>query len=417
MKRIISALIILTAFLASCSKEISLTPGISFLTPEPEIYEETAIFRIIAQPFSSADSLKIPVVLGGTAQKGTDYEVSAEYFCLSKDSLTDSIVVSTNSLGTGKTVSLSLQIPDGFTAGKYPTSEFKLQDKYGFLTFESSRAFITDTTDFAVVVIDSTGKAKALSKDTEFNFSVNTEKSTAVEGVDFRLITQEIIGIPAGYSYNTFAIAPLKSSFGDGKDKIVLDVFADERFDAGIFAQMEVTMIRPELKAFEGSWSMDGVSTDAAYFENIWGSECTGYDLVPEFNSSSLFGVSFLGTTFIPAFSSGLENYFTGQSVMTIGPEIEIEGTDGQTRTVQLIGLDKTNRYFSPTEVSEDSLSYVGIYLYQDADGMKDMLDLYILDHTSRFFMPELEAGNKYGAEKPVAAEPGLYFCATFARL
>ena len=42
---------------------------------------------------------------------------------------------------------------------------------------------------------------------------------------------------------------------------------------------------------------------------------------------------------------------------------------------------------------------------------------LYILDHTSKTFMPELETGNKYGTEKPVAAEPGLYFCTTFARL
>lgn len=417
MKKLISVLIILSGFLASCSKEAGLTPGISFLTSEPEIYEETAIFRIIAQPFTSVDSLKIPFVLGGTAQRGVDYEISADHFMLSKDALTDYVVVTAKALGTNKTVSLDLQIPEGFVAGKYQSSEFKLQDKYGFLTFESAKAFITDTTNFAIVVIDSIGKAKALSAEAEFNFSVNKEKSTAVEGVDFKLITQDVISIPAGYSYTAFAIAPLKSNFGDGKDKIVLDLFADERFDAGIFAQMEVTMLRPELKALEGSWCMDGISTDAAYFENIWGSECTGYDLVPELNSSNLFGVSFLGAVFTPSFKSGLEQYFIGQSIMTMGPEMEIVDINGEVKTVQLVGLDKTNRFFSSEKISEDTVSYVGIYLYKDAQDQKDMMELYILDHTSKTFMPELETGNKYGTEKPVAAELGLYFCTTFARL
>ena len=163
MKRIISALIIISAFLASCAEEITLTPGISFITPEPEIQEETAIFRIIGQPFSNVDTLKIPVTLGGTAEKGADYELSAEYFTLTKESLIDSIVVYTKTLGTGKSLSLSLQIPEGFVSGKHTTAEFNLQDKFGLLNFESAQAFITDTTNFALVVTDTTAKAKALS--------------------------------------------------------------------------------------------------------------------------------------------------------------------------------------------------------------------------------------------------------------
>ena len=67
--------------------------------------------------------------------------------------------------------------------------------------------------------------------------------------------------------------------------------------------------------------------------------------------------------------------------------------------------------------MSEDTQSYIGIYLFKDDESQKDMMELYVLDHTSRTFMPELEAGQTYGAQKPVAAEPGKYFCATFARL
>ena len=80
MKRIISALIISLILATACSDETSLTPGISFITSEPEILEETAIFRVIGQPFSSIDSLVIPVVFGGDAERGVDYDASADLF-------------------------------------------------------------------------------------------------------------------------------------------------------------------------------------------------------------------------------------------------------------------------------------------------------------------------------------------------
>ena len=92
MKRIISALIISLAFISSCTDDVALTPGISFLTSEPEVFEETAIFRVIGQPFSSIDSLTIPVVFGGTGVQGVDYDASADHFTFKGDHLTDSIV-------------------------------------------------------------------------------------------------------------------------------------------------------------------------------------------------------------------------------------------------------------------------------------------------------------------------------------
>ena len=417
MKRLIYIISILSFFLASCSEDISLTSGISFLTPQPEIYEETAIFRIIGQPFESPDSIKVPVTLGGSAIKGTDYEVSAEYFTLTKESLMDSIVVYTKALGTGRSVSLSLQIPEGFVSGKYSVSEFNLQNKYGLLNFETSKAFITDTTNFALIVTDSTLKAKVLSKETNIGFSVNKEKSTAVEGVDFKVITQDNVCIPAGSSYTSFAIAPLKTNFSDGKDKVVLNVHSDYRFDEGLFAELEITMIRPELQILEGTWYMDSVVTDSLYFQNIWGDECSGYELLPEFYASNMFGVSFLGAIFESSFIYGLERFFVGTSIMSLGEEKEIIDVNGQPKTVQMVSLNNTNRYFSKTESSEDTESYIGVYLYKDEESMKDIMELYILDHTSKTFMPELESAGRYGSEKPVAAEPGLYFCATFTRL
>lgn len=415
MKRIISAIII-SLLSVACSKEVSLTPGISFLTPNPEVYEEYAIFRVISQPFSSADSLVVPITVSGTAQQGTDYEISANQIVLSKESLMDSIVVYTKQLGTGRTVNLSLQIPDGFVSGKYTTSELMLQDKYGYLTFESSKSFIADTASYIISLCDSTGMAKALTTEAPISFAVNTEKSTAVEGVDFKFVGPSNLNITPGTGYTNFALVPLGTSPREGKDKIVLNLTADKRFDTGEFDELEITIVRPELKSLEGYWLMTSLNTEPLYFLGIWGDECTCYDMLPQFNQSDMMEFSLHMATFSPLFLSEIKNYFTGVSDINLGPRMDITDLDGNIKSVQLFSFDKTNRYFSATEISEDSVSYVGIYPYTDNETQEEMMEFYILDHTSKSFMPELEAGNKYGADKPVATEPGLYLSATFKK-
>ena len=418
MKRIIYALILASVFMASCSDEVSLTPGISFLTPAPEVFEETAIFRVIGQPFSSIDSLKIPVVFGGSAEKGVDYEASADHFTFKGENLTDSIVIFTKKLGTGKKVSLSLQIPEGFTAGKYAMSEFKLQDNYGYLSFESARGFIADTTSYTITISDSTGKAKVLNKETAISFSVNKEKSTAVEGEDFQIFGAEELKLPAGKSFTEFHIAPIGDSPKNGRDKIVLNITADEKFAAGKIAEMELNILRSDLSVLDGRWQIDTLLTDSLHFENIWGIQCTGYDLAPKFNSSDRFDIYFLNGLFDPAFRSSLKQFFIGDSNIAFGEELEITDLEGNAKTVQLISLDKTNRYFSSEEASADTLSYVGIYLYKEIidEVEEEMMEFYFLDHTSKSFMPELESSNAYGTEKPVATDPKLYLCATFRK-
>ena len=421
MKRIISALIISLILAAACSDETGLTPGISFLTPEPEILEETAIFRVIGQPFSSIDSLTIPVIFGGDAEMGVDYDASADHFTFKGESLMDSIVITTKLLGTGKKLSLALQIPEGFAAGKYASSEFTLQDKFGYLSFESAKAFIADTTSYMVTLNDSNGKSKVLSKDAVVSVSVNKEKSTAMEGEDFELIDADSLVIPAGAQYAEFGIAMKGDYPREGKDKIVLNVNESDKFSAGKRAEIELNILRSELKVLDGSWVIDTLVTDSLYFKNIWGDQCADYTTVPQFNASDKFEVSFLYGYFDPNFRSGLKNYFLGDSYFTFESTMEITDPNGELKTVQLMTFDNTNRYFSSKETSEDNLSYVGIYLYTEAadeEGGKDteMMELYILDHTSKGFLPELESSNAYGTEKPAAADPKLYLCATFSK-
>lgn len=416
MKRALSAIIISAVMLAACSEEISFTPGISFLTSGPEILEETAIFRVIGQPFSSADSVRVPVTFKGSAELGTDYEASADHFIFSSDSPTDSIVISTKHLGTGKNVILELEIPEGFVAGKYISSGFNLQDKYGLLTFASAKGYIADTTEYTISLLDAFDAPKALSKDARISFAVNTEKSTAVEGVDFEFLDTTDLVIPGGGSTASFRIAPIGDSPSTGRDRIVLSVAADEKFNTGAIPEMELGILSSALDVLDGGWKIDTLVTDSLYFEKIWGDQCTAYSLVPEYSSFDSFEISFEKGSFSPALRSGLKHFFTGDSQLGFGGQVQITDPQGNPKQLQLLSLDKTNRFFSETVSSEDTLSYVGVYMMKEAETEKDMLELYFLDHTSKSFMPELESGMKYGAEKPVATEPGTYLMATFRK-
>ena len=86
---------------------------------------------------------------------------------------------------------------------------------------------------------------------------------------------------------------------------------------------------------------------------------------------------------------------------------------DGTTGDVQTFLIGNTNRYFSEDLMSEDDKSYIGLRLLE---GPTDTLSLYVIDYTSKSFMPELEAENKYAPEKPVAASPGLFINLRFTR-
>ena len=89
---------------------------------------------------------------------------------------------------------------------------------------------------------------------------------------------------------------------------------------------------------------------------------------------------------------------------------------DGSIVPIQTFLLDNTNRFFAKKEKSEDKESYIGMRLISEEGEDETLLDMYIIDHTSKSFMPELESTGKYSPEKPVAASPGLYLNLIFEK-
>ena len=320
MKRIIYILIAAAAF-AACDEELTLDPAISFFSSRPEIVEDKAIFRLAYANITDSTERVFPVTFEGTAEKGIDYLVSGDRFIFGGENRVDSIVVTALKLGTDKTLNLSVEVPEGYVAGKYITSGFTLPDKLAYFSFAKDYLMMTDS--------------------------------------------------------------------------------------------LEISLLDTVWRHLDGSWNIDPLVTDSLYMDRYWNGVCTAMDKLPKYNERDKFTVNMKELFLSPSFRSGFDDYFSSTSDLRKGTALRIDLGDGTSADLQTFWLDDTNRYFSPDQKSEDKESLIGLRFFPDNT---DSLDMYIIDYTSKSFMPELESTGKYAPEKPVAASPGLFFNLTFTR-
>lgn len=398
--------------IASCSNGLDLPQGVSFVSSGPVCTgDETAVFSIVTQGFDSDTEVIIPVTFGGTAVKGTDYTVSAEAFVCGGNAPVDSIVVTTLALGCGRTVTMSLDLPDGITAGANTTSGFTLHDKFGYLCFASSDSFLTDTLTFNVAILNSDSTLKTASRDVRIGIEVDKDLSTAIEGTHFTFPDSSHVTIKAGEKAASLRIASTGEAVA-GHDRIVLNLSYEDTYGEGFIPDTRISVLGQEWASLNGEWHIGTLVTDSSYMQDFWQEGCTLYDGLPQFNDSDAMAFDLSICQFIPSFKSSLKDYFIGESYMAKGEELTIDLKDGQQADVQTFLFSNTNRFFSSQEQSEDPVSIVGMRIIKDAETSEDLLDLYILDHESKAFMPELQ----YGSEKPTAAEYGKFLNAVFRK-
>ena len=410
-------LLILIAFagiFAACSKDITFDPAVSLFAPQPEVYEETAIFRLASMSVDTTYEQSFPVTFGGSAEFGVDYTVSGDRFVLGGENPVDSIVVTTLRLGTDKTVSLTVEVPEGIGSGKYLTSEFTIQDKLAYFSFPASYYMVTDSVEVEFNAYDRKGKTKALSNETMITLSVDAEKSTAVEGEDFVFADSAHFVITQGRSAGKLKLKALKPRPAEGRDKIVLNLGFSEKYGAGAEGQLEINLLDTLWSTLNGEWKIDTLVTDSLYMSKYWGETCTGYDLMPEYNKSDAVEFNLETGSFEPKFRSALKNCFIGKSGLRKGGITDLDLGNGETISLQTFLADNTNRDFSSKSTSEDKESYIGMRIIEGNE--KDTLDFYVIDYQSTSFMPELATDGKYAPEKPVAASPGLFLNLTFTK-
>lgn len=410
MKRILTILSLAAAFLTACQEESLLNPAASLFSPKPELTDTTAIFRLAVANIEATDkAITFPVRFDGDAEFGVDYTVSADAFVFGGESPVDSIVVTTLNLGTEKTLSMTVSLPEGFEAGKYITSEYRLHDKFAYISFSREYTMTADSVDIVFTLTDKSGRLTQYSDSVEVFMNVNTDKSTAVEGIDFEFSDSTRFVFRNGDNKGALEIKSLNPTVEPGKDKIVMSLSFGDDFGAGKIHEMEISLLDGIWSALDGAWQVDSLVTDSLYMEDFWKEACSGYKNMPELNNRDNFEFNIQECTLTPSLRSDFKNYFTDTANMRKGDIIDLELVDGTYAPVQTFLIDNTNRYFSKAEKSEDKESYIGLRFIPGEAEDENLVDMYLIDHTSRSFMPELEATGKYSPEKPSAASPGLY--------
>lgn len=412
MKRYIF-MAIFAAALISCSDEISVTPAVSLFSDKPEVSDETAIFRLAAAFMPDSTEMVFPVTFGGTAERDIDYTASADAFVLGGESPVDSIVITTIRFGTEKTLNLTVDLPEGTDGGKYLTSGFTLQDYPAYITFSRDFGILADSAAVAFTLTDREGKSKVLNKDTEISLILDKDRSTAVEGTDFLIQGGTKLTIAAGKSSGRIKLIRPDEMPVSGNEKIFFKMSHDEKYGTGEFSEMELSIMENRWSGLHGKWNIDTLITDSLSMREYWGDTYTGMEFYPKQGLYDYMEFDMTTCGFMPSFFSRMKNYFLGDSYFRNGPEIEMDFGDGTAGDVQTFLIGNTNRYFSEDLMSEDDKSYIGLRLLE---GPTDTLSLYVIDYTSKSFMPELEAENKYAPEKPVAASPGLFINLRFTR-
>lgn len=391
--------------LAGCKKDSATLPSVSFETAVPTTVDGTSVLSISAY-YTGTEAVTIPVKFSGDAVKGTDYTVSAEAFVIGGASPVTSIIVTPVDYTSKKTVKASLELPEGFTAGKYVTSEFALSGPVGVISFSSKRGLLTAAAVISADVLTADGSTLLpLQNGDEIAVSVNTEKSTAVEGTDFKFKNdKKAIVIEPMKSSGSVELEYIGSETVEGNKTIVLDIALNGKYSGGQYISTSIEVLGSYWNMLGGKWVINELLTDQTFFSSMWGDMCSNYNLLPALTPSDSFEIDLETGVFKPAFDSAFKNYFLGEANMTKGDEVTYHSGLGLGKTtVQAFILDNVNRYFSETEKSEDKEGYIGARII-DGDNGEKLLELHVFDHTSKSFMPELLDNYIYGTEKPVAA-------------
>ena len=285
-------------------------------------------------------------------------------------------------------------------------------EKVSYLyTFASKVYALADATEIELSLLDAKDASSSIMVDTDIpvKVSVDEEKSTAKEGVDFTLSYDEVINkgtkpsikvtVTATPEATPGTLAVLQASFGDEVTTI-----------GGQYPTVKVQLIGSVVKNMQGSWVMNQLVTDQAKMTEDWYDmyDFTGF---PEFNEEDALTIAgtvqfdeedavTIAGTIQPDFKSAFKDFFIGEAKYEYAGTYYLRtGMFGQGIDLTVLKLTGVNRFFSETEVSEDNTAYIGVRIIKDENTNADLLDVYLIDYISHAWAPQLiEEGWFYSA-------------------
>lgn len=421
MKRLFLLLFAAPLVFASCSDndDKDATPTLSFAKTTLSLTEGSVTLDLtVSDTDLSAltTPVTIPVTFSGTAVKGSEYSVSAEQFVLGGSSQSLSITVTAlDNYDEAKEIIASIGKCAGFAVGSSSATISLGQKSKIVYSFLSKTAVMSDGATVQIDLYNADGSSYKAPNEITIPISVDTEKSTALEGTHFAFTGEKKVVIAQGKSSGSTTLECL--AVEEDKDTFVIkaDLENNKGFVRGNYNTITISIFGSYFDKIAGTWRVKTFETDRTYMEAQWGDLVTGYDLLPVLNTADTFTFDDAGLT--TSLQSSLKDFFRPTSNIAKGPEKNITVAMGDKRTLQLIELDNTNRYFSPTQESEDKVSYIGVRTVTDESTKAETLELFLVDYESKSFFSELGDFEMYDQVKPVATKTGLFLLYTLERV
>jgi hypothetical protein len=271
-------------------------------------------------------------------------------------------------------------------------------------SFESASYVLAQEVEVRVGILNArTGEYMSAPNDVEVKMGV-ADTSTAVEGTNFEFVNKSAV-IKKGSNYCTFKLKKL--NYEKDKDLIVLKplVTEEEGFIEGQYPTTEVKMIEGYAYDLMGTWVMNEMVTTPESLSTLWGYLMdSDTENLPRFDANDTFTFesgAYSGFQLTTDLSSSLKDYFHSSSEFTFDKDYNIH-VGMQQVTLQLLLMKNVNRFFSPTEKSEDKEAYLGVRNIVDESTGEVLLDVYIIDHNSKSFLQSV-SDYAYMPYKPTA--------------
>ncbi len=406
-------------FMVSCEPEDTVEfPTVSFAV-QPVNVDGVFTLTLMTSGYDSTDPVTVPLDFSGSAVEFEDYRLSAEAFVIGGAEPVNTITVTTLTTVPDKELTISLTAPEGFVLGKIPSVTLSLTPVKIYLSFETNAVSAPEAATVVLNTYDGQGTLKRVGQAMTFEVEVNTEKSTAELGTHFVFDSDEPeeniqkVVVDANDLEGALTINLVK--YEEGHNTVVLNIKETENSPIGEYGEVAITFSGSLWDRLDGTWVINEFVTDREYYEGMYGNAgATGFELFPTITQNDKITFDLSGNKFIPEFSGSFKDYFIGESSIKQGDYYDAYGMIDP--AVLLVELDNVNRWFSPTETSEDKVAYIGARFITDEGTGDELLDFYVLDYESHTFCPEWldPIYGMYMPDKPTAGI--VYLEMTFKR-
>lgn len=386
---IILAFLAVTVLVSSCTKDKdqAAPPVIGFSQESFAVdFDNEATLQVVStEAFSEAQSVTFTV--SGNLTEGVDYELSADQFHFASGSREATVTVRILKEISDQDVLEFTLNPVGF--GTLGLSKANVGITIGdvvLYSFDKSNYTMTQSVDVTLQLSKATGSFTA-EQEMTFGVEVDTENSTAVEGVHFSFAEGKTITIPAGQNKGTIKLNLIKQEAG--KDRVVLRLTGlPIVFKPGDYDQASVVVFGPTFEKLEGTWKYVAM-TNKEWWETNNSYMGDDMSLLPTNNTAEDLLI-FDETGLKIEMEGDLKNYFRESVITYVGEEEErlqeAGGINPPRVTIDLIS-SLVNVNFSATQKNERQAE-VGYRVFEE--GGKEILEVTIRDYEPTDFLQNI---------------------------